>query len=154
MRDAPEYRPADAASTQAVAFDELMSRICRAGGQPAKVCTTAGEGEVAVERWTPGEIELRVATASGVAFNVSQFYYPGWAAYLDGRRHPLEPSRPDGLLHLDVPTGTHRVVLRLRHTAAVDAGILVSAASSILLVSWLAAHAWYGRRRKRAAPAG
>jgi len=154
MRDAPEYRPADAASTQAGAFDELMSRICRADEQPAKVCTVAGAGEIAVERWTPGEIELRVATESGVAFNVSQFYYPGWAAYLDGRRHPLEPSRPDGLLHLAVPAGVHRVILRLRHTAAEDAGILVSAASSILLVSWLAAHIRYGRRRKRAATVG
>ncbi|HLL15296.1 MAG TPA: 6-pyruvoyl-tetrahydropterin synthase-related protein [Pyrinomonadaceae bacterium] len=154
MRDAPEYRPANAASTQAVAFDELMSRICRADGQPAKVCVTEGGGEIAVERWTPGEIELRVATESGVAFNVSQFYYPGWAAYLDGRRHHLEPSRPDGLLHLAVPTGAHRVILRLRHTAAEDAGILVSAASVILLMSWLVAHVLHGRRMRRAAPVG
>ncbi|MCA1566358.1 MAG: hypothetical protein LC803_12110 [Acidobacteria bacterium] len=154
MRDAPEYRPATAASTQAGAFDELMSRICRAGEQPAKVCTVAGEGEIAVERWTPGEIELRVATVSGVAFDVTQFHYPGWAAYLDGRRHPLEPSRPDGLLHLDVPAGEHRIILRLRHTAAVDAGIIVSAASVILLLSWVAARILYGRgRRKRAAAA-
>jgi hypothetical protein len=153
MRDAPEYRPATAASTQAVAFDELMSRICRAGERPAKVCTVAGEGEIAVERWTPGEIKLRVATASGVAFDVTQFHYPGWAAYLDGRRHPLEPSRPDGLLHLDVPAGEHQIILRLRHTAAVDAGILLSAASVILLMLWVAARIRYGRRQKRAAAA-
>ncbi|HEV2880257.1 MAG TPA: 6-pyruvoyl-tetrahydropterin synthase-related protein [Pyrinomonadaceae bacterium] len=153
MRDAPEYRPATAASTQAVAFDELMSRICRAGERPAKVCTVAGEGEIAVERWTPGEIELRVATAGGVAFDVTQFHYPGWAAYLDGRRHPLEPSRPDGLLHLEVPAGEHRIILRLRHTAAVDAGILISTASVLLLVSWVAARIRDGRRRKRVAVA-
>ncbi|HEX9919712.1 MAG TPA: 6-pyruvoyl-tetrahydropterin synthase-related protein, partial [Pyrinomonadaceae bacterium] len=48
MRDAPEYRPATAASTQAVAFDELMSRICREGEQPAKVCTITGDGRIAV----------------------------------------------------------------------------------------------------------
>lgn len=149
MRDAPEYRPATAASTQVAAFDELMSRICRAGAQPAKVCVVAGEGEIAVERWTPGEIELRVATGSGVALNVNQFHYPGWAAYLDGRRHPLEPSRPDGLLHLAVPAGEHRVILRLRHTAPVDAGIIVSTASVVLLISWVAAHILHGRRKKK-----
>jgi hypothetical protein len=153
MRDAPEYRPANAASTQAAAFDALMSRICRAGEQPAKVCTVAGEGEIVVERWTPGKIELRVATLGGVEFDVTQFHYPGWAAYLDGRRHPLEPSRPDGLLRLNVPAGEHQIILRLRHTAAVDAGILVSAASVILLMLWIAARIRYERGKKRAAAA-
>lgn len=147
MRDAPEYRPATAASTQAVAFDELMARICRAGDRPAQVCVVAGAGEVAVDSWRPREIELSVTTANGVALNVSQFHYPGWAAYLDGQRHPLAPSQPDGLLHLSVPAGAHRIKLRLRHTAAEDAGIVVSAASLVLLFAWLAAPK-PGRRKK------
>jgi hypothetical protein len=148
-RDAPEYRPANAASTQAGDFENLLSRICHdEGGRIARACAVEGSGAVAVERWQPRDIALRVETEGGVALNVSQFYYPGWAAYLDGRRHPLAPSAPDGLLHLDVPAGKHKVDLRLRHTAAEDAGIILSAASLFALIFYLIAQKYFtGKRR-------
>lgn len=133
-RDAPEYRPANAASTQVGAFDELLSRICREDGRLAKACVAGGAGAFTVERWQPREIGLRVETVGGVALNVSQFYYPGWTAYLDGRAYPLAPSQPDGLLHLTLPPGTHQLILRLEKTPPESIGQLVSAAS---LFIWL-----------------
>jgi hypothetical protein len=138
-RDAPEYRPANAASTQAVAFDELLSRICREGAGLAKACVVAGAGAITVERWRPREIALSVETAGGVALNVNQFYYPGWTAYVDGRAHPLSPSQPDGLLHLALPPGSHRLTLRLEKTPPESIGQLLSAASLIILLVWLVA---------------
>jgi hypothetical protein len=148
-RDAPEYRPATAASTQAGDFENLLSRICHddVGGRIARTCAVEGTGAVTVERWQPRDIALRVETEGGVALNVSQFYYPGWAAYLDGRRHPLAPSAPDGLLHLDVPAGTHQVNLRLRHTAAEDAGIILSAASLFALLLCFVAQKYFRGKR-------
>jgi hypothetical protein len=136
-RDAPEYRPATAASTQAVAFDELLTRICREDGRLAKACVVEGAGAITFERWQPREIALRVETAQGVAFNVNQFYYPGWAAYVDGRAHTLAPSQPDGLLHLRLPPGTHQLTLRLEKTPPESIGQLLSAASLIVLLVWL-----------------
>jgi hypothetical protein len=138
-RDAPEYRPADAASTQAGHFEQLLSRICREDGRLAKACVVEGAGTFTFERWQPREIRLRVETGGGVVFNVSQFYYPGWTAYVDGRRaHPLAPSQPDGLLHLALPPGTHGLTLRLEKTPPESIGQLVSAASLVVLLLWLA----------------
>jgi hypothetical protein len=147
-RDAPEYRPAHAASTQEVAFAELLERICKTGEARARVCTVEGAGSFSVERWTPREIALAVETAQGVAFNVNQFYYPGWTAYVDGHTHTLAPSQPDGLLHLALPPGAHRLILRLEKTPQEVGGQLVSAASVVVLLVWLAGGEWFARRSK------
>lgn len=138
-RDAPEYRPAHAASTQEVAFAELLERICKTGEGRARVCAVEGTGSFSVERWTPREIALGVETAQGVSFNVNQFYYPGWTAYVDGRAHTLAPSQPDGLLHLALPSGTHRLILRLEKTEHEFTGEFISAVSLIALLVWLVA---------------
>jgi drug/metabolite transporter superfamily protein YnfA len=138
-RDAPEYRPATAASTQTEDFAKLLSRICREGERLAKACVVEGTGAFTVERWQPREIALRVESVGGVALNVNQFYYPGWTAYLDGRAHPLAPSQPDGLLHLALPSGTHRLTLRLEKTPPESIGQLLSAASLLILLLSLVA---------------
>lgn len=147
-RDAPEYRPAQAASTQEQAFAELMERICKAGEMRARVCAVEGAGSFKVETWTPREIALRVETAQGLSLNVGQFYYPGWAAYLDGRAHPLAPSQPDGLLHLKLPPGTHELKLRLERTTHEAIGQLVSASSLITLLVWLVAGKRFAQRKR------
>jgi hypothetical protein len=152
-RDAAEYRPASAASTQELAFAELMERICKTGETRAHVCPVEGTASFNVERWTPREIALRVEASQGVSFNVRQFYYPGWTAYLDGRAHPLAPSQPDGLLHLTLPPGAHRLKLRLEKTTHESTGQLVSAASVVMLLLWLvwpAAGKWLARERDQA----
>jgi hypothetical protein len=144
-RDAPEYRPANAASTQTEDFAKLLSRICHDGTQLAKACVVEGTGAITVERWQPREIALGVETAGGVTLNVNQFYYPGWAAYVDGKPHPLAPSKPDGLLQLKLPAGTHDLQLRLEKTTPERSGELISAASVAALLLWLVA----AKRRAR-----
>lgn len=146
-RDAPEYRPATAASTQTEAFAQLLSGICREGAQLAKACVVEGSGTVTVARWQPREIALGVETAQGLTLNVSQFYYPGWAAYLNGREHPLAPSRPDGLIQLTLPPGAHELKLRLEKTPPEATGQFISAASVVALLLWLVAAQRIGRAR-------
>lgn len=146
-RDAPEYRPATAGSTQAGHFEQMLSRICREDGRLAKACVVEGAGAFTFERWQPREIALHVETAGGVGFNVSQFYYPGWTAYVDGKPHPLAPSQPDGLLHLALPPGTHQLKLRLEKTTPETIGRLVSASSVVVLLLWLTAGKRFARRK-------
>ncbi len=152
-RDAPEYRPAGAASTQEYAFEALLERICKTGDARARACPFEGTGSFEVQSWTPREIALRVETAQGVRFNVSQFYYPGWTAYVDGRAHPLAPSHPDKLLQLSLPPGIHSLKLRLEPTTHESTGQLLSALSLFVLLLWLIAGKWFTRRIKRASEA-
>ena len=132
-RDAPEYRPALAVSNAEHDIETLLRNFCGDLRREPRACVAEGEGTVAVTRAAPRSIDLRVESASGVTFRVTQFHFPGWEAALDGRPHPLTASRPDGLLLLSAPAGTHDLRLTLEPTAPERLGLLASVASALLL---------------------
>lgn len=138
-RDAPEYRPRwTNLSGEGDAERRLLLRVC--GGdatREVRACISEGDGAIAFTRRAPRELELTVESASGVSFRVTQLYFPGWAARLDGRPHAIQPAPADGLIMLSVPAGQHRLRLALEPTAPERAGQLLSAASLavILLLS-------------------
>jgi hypothetical protein len=134
QRDATEYRPATAASIQEGDFQPLLARICKSDKRIAQACIVEGTGAVRIERWRPREIALNVASEQDISLNVSQFYYPGWTAYVDERPYPLQPSQPDGLLNLRLPTGPHHVRLNLSRSKPETAGMFVSAVSAFSLL--------------------
>lgn len=132
-RDAPEYRPSTAASIQEVAFDQLLGHLCKSGARTERACVVGGSGAVTINSWRPREVTLDVNSAEGVSLNVSQFYYPGWVAEVDERPYTLTPSEPDGLLHLNLAGGAHRVRLRLSQSRQEIAGEIISVASVLSL---------------------
>jgi len=94
-----------------------------------------GEGSVMVKRWQPPHIDLSVTAGTGMQVGLLQFYYPGWVARLDGgtTRLEVEPSRPDGLLKVEVPPGTHSIVIEREPLPEERAGQLISGAALLLL---------------------
>ena len=137
-RDAPEYRPALAVSNAEHDIETLLQNFCGDLRREPRACVAEGEGTVAVTRAAPRSLDLRVESASGVTFRVTQFHFPGWEAALDGRPHALAASRPDGLLLVSAPAGTHDLRLTLRPTAPERLGLLASIASAVLLALLLA----------------
>lgn len=133
-RDAPEYRPALALSNAEHDIETLLQNFCGDLRREPRACVAEGQGTVAVTRAAPRSIDLRVESATGVTFRVTQFHFPGWSAHLDGRPHPLRPSRPDGLLLVNAPAGTHDLRLTLEPTTPERLGLLTSAASALLLL--------------------
>lgn len=74
---------------------------------------------------------------------VSQAWYPGWRASVDGHASPV--VRVDGLVQgVPVPAGHHRVALRY-----VAPGLAAGAAVSVLSLAGLAGAAAVGRARRR-----
>lgn len=134
-RDVPEYKPATALSNSPAYFERLAQRFCREGDAMARACVVEGEGALAVERWQPREIALGVSSARGVVIDARQFYFPGWAARLDGHPLTVRPSSPDGLIRFSVPAGERRVELILSRAAPELAGQIVSAVSIVLLIA-------------------
>ncbi|MCA1629595.1 MAG: hypothetical protein LC785_16285 [Acidobacteria bacterium] len=133
-RDATEYRPSTAASIQEEAFGQLLARVCKSGARTERACVVGGAGAVRITDWRPREVALDVESAGGVSLNVSQFYYPGWVAAVDERPYALTPSEPDGLLHLNLPAGTHYVRLRLSQGWQEITGKLTSVVALLLLL--------------------
>jgi hypothetical protein len=141
-RDAPEYRPRWTNLSGEGDVEAMLRRVC--GGEATRevrACISEGDGAIAFTRRAPRELELTIESASGVSFRVTQFYFPGWAARLDGRPHPLQPAPADGLIMLSVPAGRHRLRLALEPTAPERAGQLISAASLAIILLLSLPHA-------------
>ncbi|MDT7602207.1 MAG: hypothetical protein QOF61_204 [Acidobacteriota bacterium] len=140
-RDAPEYKPARAASNSDEAVETIARKLCHdAEVVTAEGCVafTEGDGAATFEHWRPREIDLRVETQGGARLTVAQFYYEGWAARLDGAPHALEVAQTEGLLSVAVPAGAHTLTLRLLPGAAETAGRITSAVSLVVLLLWCA----------------
>ncbi|MFN8532114.1 MAG: hypothetical protein U0556_01030 [Dehalococcoidia bacterium] len=87
----------------------------------------------------PGPIRLRT------------FYFPGWAATVDGAPATVQPNGPAGEIALDLPAGRHDVAITFGTTAARRIG---EATSLLVLVLLLAAGALTLRRLRLLARGG
>ena len=69
---------------------------------------------------------------------VSQFYYPNWTAQLNSvpTKINIEPSKPDGLISLSIPSGEHEVLLQLQQGPAETVGKIISLISIVLVCFW------------------
>jgi hypothetical protein len=97
---------------------------------------TQGPAQIHITRWQPPHIELAVTTGVETRINLRQYFYPGWVARLDGSPTRLQarPSRPDGLLQIQVPPGTHRVLIAREDLPEERAGQVISGISLALFV--------------------
>jgi hypothetical protein len=102
--------------------------------------------EVKVARYEPDSLELSVRSAAPAFLVLSENYYPGWKAWLD--ESPAEIYRTDiAFRGVAVPPGEH--VVRMVFRPAI---LPVSAAISLGTAVFLAALAWWGRRRSASLP--
>jgi hypothetical protein len=92
------------------------------------------QGSASIVKWEARRVLLRVETPQPARLLIGHFYYPGWQArdMSDQRLLPVSPSAGDGLLTVDVPAGTHDILLQLEARAYERAGIALSAASWLI----------------------
>jgi hypothetical protein len=147
-RDTNEFRPRWVVSIEENDLDVLLGRIGEFEGELKKVTVVQGEASVAVDKWTPKEILLRVDSPAGATLNVSRFYFPGWSVRMDDSQtgSAVEPSKPGGLISLTAPSGNHRVTLRLEKRIPEVAGEVISGVS-VLTVLLLAGAISKGKQK-------
>lgn len=100
--------------------------------------------------WEPGRIALTLSAPApaGSALMVSENYYPGWRAVVDGKA--ATAARADvSLIGVPLPAGATRVELTFR-SDAVATGRTLAMAGLLLGVLWLGAGLVQDRRRARA----
>ena len=98
----------------------------------------AGEraGAARITGYEPERVQLEATAQSGSLVVLSDVFYPGWHAEVDGREVPLE--RVDYLLRgVPIGPGRHTVELAYR-PASWRAGLLVSALAALALAAAVA----------------
>lgn len=79
--------------------------------------------------WLPERRTLRIRSQNSGVFRLSEQYYPGWSAKIDGKEAPIH--RCEGAFQcVEIPAGEHIVEFRFR-SRYLAAGALVSVAASL-----------------------
>ena len=119
----------------AEAFDATPAAI-----EPA---VNAPDG-VALRAIWPEGIELQVQSTAPATLRLSQFYFPGWQATLDGATSaPVYPSTQQGLVTVDLPAGAHTLRFAWeKSTLEVWAEWLSLAVALLLVVALVLQRRW------------
>ena len=73
-------------------------------------------GSAEITRYTPNEVDLAVNVAHPALVVLTDAFYPGWVAYVDGRETTI--FRANSLFRaVEVPAGAHSVEFRFRPTS-------------------------------------
>ncbi len=117
------------------------STISQLGRSAAKASVTVGQGSLSIRHWKPREIVLQTNGTTDLWLTINQFYYPGWKARINGESQllPVQPSKPEGLLRVEVPSGKHEVIVTLDAGVQERIGQLTSAVAgltTLLLGFW------------------
>lgn len=83
------------------------------------------------------------------------FNFPGWNAYVDGEKVPIETAAPEGFITLKVPAGQHNVAVRLEDTWPRKTGWGIAFLGAIgLILGWLKFPAAEERQEEKTLMAG
>jgi uncharacterized membrane protein YfhO len=98
-----------------------------------------------IVRYEPARIDIQVRAAAPALLVLSDLFYPGWEATVDGR--PAEILRANYAMRaLAIPKGAHEVRFLYR-PASFRAGVAASAAGCLALACLVSWRLWTRRRR-------
>lgn len=99
--------------------------------------TALGEGKATLTDYTPDTMQFDVQTAKGGVMVLSEIYYPGWTATIDGESVDL--GRVNYVLRaLKVPAGNHKVVLAFHPTSVAVTDTIAYIAIALIIIGLLA----------------
>ncbi|MGC9357399.1 MAG: YfhO family protein [Anaerolineae bacterium] len=100
-------------------------------------------GNIGVLAYTPNHVKFSVQTSERALLVLSDFLYPGWQGFLDGKPAPIHRTNVifRGMI---VPAGTHEVEMRFRPLAFRQGLGLAGMAGLVIITS-----IWVRSRKKR-----
>ncbi|MFO7632534.1 MAG: 6-pyruvoyl-tetrahydropterin synthase-related protein, partial [Caldilinea sp.] len=107
---------------------------------------------IRLEIGTSVAMEAVITTTAPIDLNVTNFYFPGWSATIDGQPAELRPDPERGMQTLTAPAGVHRIVISGLGTPLQQATTWVS----LVTLAALAVGVWLTGAQRRwlaAAPA-
>jgi len=94
-------------------------------------------GEIQLTSWQPERRTFQVASQQGGRFFLVEQFFPGWEAFADGRRLPLERWH-EAFQSVRIPSGRHDVAFEF-HTPYLWLGAVISLAAFAALILLIAA---------------
>ena len=111
------------------------------------IAGSSDQDKVILTNYTPNRLELKSDSPSSTILLLSELYYPGWKAYVDGKE--TEIRKVDYMFRsVVVPTGTHTVTMKFE-PSTFTLGKKISLASNILVWGGLLVSTYQVVRRKR-----
>jgi len=132
-------------------FEPNDEALVDSGSSPEAVASTSPaqgtlEASVVVTRYEPNRISLKTKNDNPGFLVLSEIYYPGWIASIDGRRARVH--RTNYVLRgVSVPAGEHEVEFTFRSRSFLQGAYLSGAGAGLLLVSLVLA-GWAHWRQK------
>lgn len=100
-----------------------------------------------VTQYTPNRLDLTVSNAAPGWLVLSEVWYPGWTATLDGAAVPVVQA--DYLLRaVQIGPGTHTVVMEFRSRSLMIGQIISGGTAGLVLIAGLALIGWRWRSRR------
>jgi hypothetical protein len=124
-------------------FDPSQHVVVEGGRELSGSTSSEEQGAVEVIRYTPNLIELSVDTPQAGYLVLSEVYYPGWQATVDGTTVPIYRANY-AFRAVYVEPGTHNVIMTFRPTTWY-LGLAAAGITVILLALW-GIVAWLRRR--------
>ncbi len=85
----------------------------------------------------PAHDTYRITSPQPITATYRSFYFPGWAATLDGQPIKISITDPNGLMSFDVPAGAHTLEIRFGSTPVRTAAGWISIVSLVIVIGLL-----------------
>lgn len=130
-------------SPPADAGDPLLLIPCATGVS----LSPAGEARVLSSTRRGTRWDVRVSVDRQAVVTIPQFYFPGWAAWVDGEPAAVKPSQGKGLMEITLPAGAHTLRVDFLETTVRRVGNVMSLVGAAIFLGVF----WLGSRAKGAA---
>lgn len=75
-----------------------------------------GQGTIVPTTLTTQRIDAILKAEQDSIVQINTIYYPGWGVSLDNQPLRINYQNPQGIMRLDIPAGTHRLIAEFRET--------------------------------------
>ena len=96
-----------------------------------------GEGTAEVAAWKSAERVVTVTAWEPLALSIRTFYFPGWKAYVDGMPTKIEIEKDVGTMLINIPKGTHTLLVKFEDTPVRYFSKIVSLVSIFFLMFFM-----------------
>lgn len=99
-----------------------------------KIEVTKGEGEITNVFFNSKKISFSLDTKKDSLISVNTIYWPGWIAFIDGKKSEIRYNNRGGLMQLRILAGSHKILFKFDETPIRLLGDIISIISFSILI--------------------